>query len=125
MANPVAYFEIGGEDAEGLRKFYRDLFGWNINDIGEASAAGTPYWFVQGEEGGIPGGVIQTNEQMPPSYVMFYVQSDDIQASLDKAESLGGKPVGPAMDLPEGRGQIGIFADPEGNVIGLHKWNES
>lgn len=124
MANPVAYFEIGGKDAEGLRKFYRDLFDWNINAIGEASAAGSPYWFIQGEEGGVPGGIIKTDENMPPNYVMFYVQADDLQAALDKAESLGGKAVVPPTDIPGGMGQIAVFMDPENNVIGLHKWNE-
>jgi predicted enzyme related to lactoylglutathione lyase len=28
MANPVVWFEVVGKDGEGLRRFYRDLFGW-------------------------------------------------------------------------------------------------
>ncbi len=123
MASPVVYFEIGAKNAEKVTEFYRDLFGWDISPLGPASAAGTPIWSVQNEEGGIHGGIIQTDENMPPNYVMFYVQSEDIQADLDKAERLGGKAVGPCMDIPGGRGQIGIFMDPDGNVIGLHKWN--
>ena len=124
MANPVAYFEIGGKNAEGLREFYGELFGWNINEMGAASAAGSNYWHIESEEGGIPGGIIQTNENMPPNYVMFYVQSDDLQATLDKVVSLGGQAVVPPSDIPGGRGQIAVFMDPDGNVIGLHKWNE-
>lgn len=125
MANPVVYFEIGGREAEGLREFYSELFGWNINEKGEASAAGSPYWFVQGEEGGIPGGIIKTDENMPPNYVMFYVQSDDLQATLDKVVGLGGTAVVSPSDVPGGMGQIAVFMDPDGNVIGLHNWNES
>ncbi len=124
MANPVAYFEIGGRDAKGLGKFYSELFGWKIEEMGVASAAGSPYWFIQGEDGGIPGGIIETNENMPPSYVMFYVQADDLQATLDKATSLGGQAVVPPTDIPGGNGQIAVFMDPDNNVIGLHKWNE-
>ena len=124
MGNPVVYFEIGGRDAEGLREFYSELFGWEINEAEEASAAGSPYWFVQGEEGGIPGGIIKTNENMPPSYVMFYVQSDDLQATLDKVVSLGGTAVVPPSDIPGGMGQIAVFMDPDNNVIGLHKWSD-
>ena len=124
MANPVVYFEIGGRGAEGLKEFYSELFGWNIDEVGAASAAGSPYWFIQGEDGGIPGGIIETNENMPPSYVMFYVQADDLQATLDKATSLGGQAVVPPTDIPGGNGQIAVFMDPDNNVIGLHKWNE-
>ena len=124
MANPVVYFEIGGRGAEGLKEFYGELFGWNIDEMGAASAAGSSYWFIQNEEGGIPGGIIKTDENMPPNYVMFYVQADDLQAALDKAESLGGKAVVPPTDIPGGIGQIAVFMDPDGNVIGLHKWNE-
>ena len=124
MANPVVYFEIGGRNAEGLTEFYGELFGWDINEMGAASAAAMPYWFIQNEEGGIPGGIIKTNEQMPPNYVMFYVQAEDLQATLDKAESLGGKAVVPPTDIPGGMGQIAVFMDQENNVIGLHKWNE-
>ena len=124
MGNPVVYFELGGRNAEGLTEFYGELFGWNISEMGAASAAGSPYWFVQGEESGIPGGIIETNENMPPNYVMFYVQSDDLQATLDKVVSLGGQAVVPPSDIPGGRGQIAVFMDPGGNVIGLHKWDE-
>ena len=123
MANPVVYFELGGRNAEGLTEFYSELFGWNIAEMG-AAAAGSPYWFVQNEEGGIPGGIIKTNENMPPNYVMFYVQSDDLQATLDKVVSLGGQAIVPPSDIPGGRGQIAVFMDPDGNVIGLHKWDK-
>ena len=112
MAYPVAYFEIGGRGAEGLKDFYSELFGWSIGEIGTASAAGSPFWFVQGEEGGIPGGIIKTNENMPPNYVMFYVQADDLQGTLDKVESLGGQAVVPPTDIPGGRGQIAGLHGP-------------
>jgi predicted enzyme related to lactoylglutathione lyase len=46
------------------------------------------------------------------------VQVDDLQAALDKAESLGGKTV-MAPDQVPGGPALAMFADPEGNVIGL------
>jgi predicted enzyme related to lactoylglutathione lyase len=52
--------------------------------------------------------------------VTFYVESDDLKASLDKAESLGGKRVMEPMDIPDGPA-IAMFADPQGNVVGLVK----
>jgi len=50
--------------------------------------------------------------------VTFYVETNDIKASLAKAESLGGKVVQEPMDIPDGP-TIALFADPQGNVIGL------
>jgi len=43
---------------------------------------------------------------------------DDLQAALDKAESLGGKTVAPPMEIP-GVVSLAFFSGPEVNVIGL------
>ena len=100
MPNPVAYFELGGRNAANLKEFYSDLFGWNIEAAGQ-SGAGTDYFHIEQTEDGISGGIIQTSGEMPPSYVMFYVSVEDIQASLDKAESLGGTTLVPRYPFPE------------------------
>jgi len=47
-----------------------------------------------------------------------YVQVEDPQAALDKAESLGGKTVLPVMTIPN-TVTLALFADPEGHVVGL------
>ena len=120
MPNPVAYFELGGRNAAKLKEFYADLFDWKIESPGP-STAGTDYFHIEPTESGIAGGIIQTTGDMPPNYVMFYVSVDDIQASLDKAESLGGTTVVPPMPIPGNRGHFAVFQDPDGNVIGLHK----
>ncbi len=118
MGKPVVYFEIAGRDGEALKEFYANLFDWNISHHAPAGS----YWYVEGEEGGIPGGIMQTTEDMPPNYVTFYVQVDDIQGCLGQAESLGGKTIVPPMPVPGGMGHIGVFLDPSGNCIGLHKF---
>jgi predicted enzyme related to lactoylglutathione lyase len=113
MADKVVWVEVIGKDGDGLRKFYGDMFGWSFE-----SAEGMDYGMVSPEQNGVGGGVGSGQEGAPP-YQTFYVGVDDVQAALDKAESLGGcKMMGP-MDLPMG-GTIGLFTDPEGHVIGLH-----
>ena len=121
MPNPVAYFELGGRNAANLREFYSSLFDWKIEASGQ-SGAGTDYFHVEPTEGGISGGILQTAGDMPPSYVMLYVCVDDLQACLNKAESLGGTTVVPPMPIPGNRGHLAVFQDPDGNVIGLHKF---
>ena len=66
-------------------------------------------------KGGIGGGISGDGAY---SGVTVYVQVDDLQKFLDKAESLGGKTVMPPMEVP-GVVTLAMFSDPEGNVIGM------
>jgi len=113
MANSVVHFEILGSDGAGLQKFYRDLFGWKID-------ANNPmnYGMVEAGKGGIGGGVGPSQDGS--TLVTVYVDVDNLQAALDKAEKLGGKTVMPPMDVPGGP-SIAQFTDPGGNVVGLVK----
>ncbi|HQL25243.1 MAG TPA: VOC family protein, partial [candidate division Zixibacteria bacterium] len=52
--------------------------------------------------------------------VTVYVMVDDLQTYLERAQQLGGKTVTPPSPIP-GIGEFAMFADPDGNVIGLFK----
>src|SRR3990172_3842979 len=116
MGQPVVHFEIAGRDGKKLQEFYGKLFDWNV----QVQAEMGNYGLVEaGEQGGIGGGIFQTQEGMPP-YVTIYVAVDDLQAYLNKAERLGGKTIVPPTPIPN----VGAFAmvhDPEGNLVGLFK----
>ena len=111
MGHPVTHFEILGPDGEALQRYYADLFGWSIDASNPMN-----YGMVKATEPGIGGGV--AGSQDGSAVVTFYVETNDIKASLAKAESLGGKVVQEPMDIPDGP-TIALFADPQGNVIGL------
>ena len=51
---------------------------------------------------------------------MIYVEVDDLQAYLDKAEGLGGKTTMPITEVP-GVVTLVHFTDTTGNTIGLVK----
>jgi predicted enzyme related to lactoylglutathione lyase len=115
VANPVVHWEIGAKDGKEQREFYAGLFGWEIKidqnaDYGMVEPAG---------EGGIGGGIMQMQSGVPP-YLSFYVAVDDLQRYLDKAASMGGRTVVGPTPIP-GVGAFAMFADPEGNVVGLLK----
>ena len=113
MPGPVIHFEIGARDAAKIGEFYKQLFGWTVDN----SMPG--YGLIAGEGGGIGGGILQMEQDMPP-YVTFYVAVDDLAASLAEAGRLGGKTVVPPTPIPN----VGAFAmleDPEGHMIGLMK----
>jgi hypothetical protein len=105
------WFEVAGKDPQALKGFYSQLFDWQITDM-EAM----PYSTIDAGDEGIPGG-IGPAPNSDGGHVTFYVRVDDIEASLAKAESLGGKRVMGPMDIPSG--QIALFTDPEGHAIGL------
>jgi predicted enzyme related to lactoylglutathione lyase len=73
-----------------------------------------------GGETGINGGVGSTMSSDTPGHSTFYVEVDDLQATLDQIETAGGSTVQPPMDVPNGP-SIALFRDPDGNLVGLVK----
>ena len=116
MGNPVVHWEIAGRDAAKLQEFYGSLFDWNIGAQEEMGG----YRLVEASEGGIGGGLMEAEEGMPKSYVIFFVQVDDLQVSLDNAVALGGQAVVPPTPIPS-VGAFAVFSDPEGNHVGMFK----
>jgi predicted enzyme related to lactoylglutathione lyase len=120
MGQPVVHFEIIGQDAERLRSYYSELFGWEINadnpmNYGIVAREGN----VNADGVGIGGG-IGTGPEGYSGHVTFYIEVPDVEAALAKAESLGGtRMMGP--DQPMEGLEIGLFTDPEGHTIGLVK----
>lgn len=52
-------------------------------------------------------------------HVVFYVGVPDVEAALQKAESLGGRRTMGPEQAPGRDLVVGHFTDPEGNLIGL------
>jgi predicted enzyme related to lactoylglutathione lyase len=118
MGQPVVHFEIMGKDADKLRSYYSDLFGWTFDSDNPMN-----YGVVQRDgntnpEGiGIGGGIGAAPEGYD-GHVTFYIQVPDVEAALAKAESLGGsRMMGP--DKVMGELEIGLFIDPEGHTVGV------
>ena len=83
--------------------------------------AGPAVMIAPGSEDGI-GGHITALGHEPHNYVTVYVRVDDIEAYLEKAETLGGQTVVPATEIP-GMGRFAWFSDLDGNTIGL--WTDA
>lgn len=115
MGRPVVHFEINAKDSKKLGSFYSEMFDWKI-DINNPMGYGL---VDTGGEGGIGGGIGQSDGNAP-SYLSVYVQVDDLQAYLDKAEKLGAKTLVAPTEIPN-TVTFAMFQDPEGNMIGLLK----
>ena len=120
MGQPVVHFEIIGKDADKLRSYYADLFGWEFDADNPMN-----YGMVQRDGNtnadgiGIGGGVGAGPEGYG-GHVTFYIEVPDVEAALAKAESLGGsRTMGPEKVSDEV--EIGLFNDPEGHQVGVVK----
>jgi uncharacterized protein len=118
MGQPVVHFEVVGKDGEKLQKYYSELFGWDIQGDNEMNYGMVAREGNVGNDGvGIGGGIGQGPEGYD-GHVTFYVAVADVEAALQKAESLGGQRImGPEniMDMVT----LGQFKDPEGHMVGV------
>lgn len=113
MGNPVVWFEVGAADDQSLKSFYGELFGWALQPVADG------YTTVDTRGGsGMNGGIGRSGTGDP--WVAFYAEADDLQAMLDKAESLGAKTVVPVTEIPD-MVTFAMFNDPDGLLIGLLK----
>jgi uncharacterized protein len=115
-AHPIAHVDIKADDAGASANFYRDVFGWEINNF-------VPGYPMFSAEGG-PGGGFVAGEEGVGQYVkgvLIYLLTNDIDASLKDIESHGGSTVKPRTEIEGGHGAFAIFRDLGGNSIGLYQ----
>jgi len=113
MGNPVVHFEIGCRDRDKTSEFYQKLFDWKIVPGEQAATINTD------SDIGISGHITALGHE-PHNYINFYVQVDDLAATLAEAEELGGTILIPPTEVPDA-GAFAWMKDPEGNMIGLWK----
>jgi uncharacterized protein len=125
MSHTVVHFEIPADQPERAAKFYRDLFGWDIEHFGPAGAGGIDYWFVKTvptdaegrpAEPGVNGGLMR--RMMPGQTPVNYIGVENVDEFARKAERLGAKVVVPKMPVP-GMGWFSQLTDTEGNIFAI------
>lgn len=111
----VDWFEVVGRNAQELRRFYSEAFGWSLRD---SSGDGFQYFEVDAGPRGIAGGIGSTPDGQPA--VRVYARVDDLKNYLYRAEGLGAKTVVDPLPVTQGT-TIAIFSDPQGNDFGLYE----
>lgn len=123
IMDKVVHFEIPADNLARAQKFYKEIFGWQIN---KWSGEGDEYYMVTTVEtdkegmpktpGAVNGGMMK--RQVPGETPIIVINVSSIDGYLIKIEKAGGKTVVPKMPV----GDFGLYArvsDTEGNVIGL------
>jgi uncharacterized protein len=120
MDNPVVHFEILGSDGIKLIDFYRDLFGWPLQDT---PLPGWPNYAIMEPEQGI-GGAVGSADAAPNGAVVVYVEVDDLEETLSRAVGLGASVALPATSVAGTALRVAWLQDPQGNLIGLVRRSE-
>ena len=107
----VCHWELQTINPETAKKFYGTLFGWKLQYEKEMN-------YVLVDTGTPPGGGMNVVKQVMPGPAVLVILVEDVEKSLNKAASLGGKIITPKHDIP-GVGYYGAFQDTEGNQIGI------
>jgi predicted enzyme related to lactoylglutathione lyase len=111
VAHPVIHAEIRSTDPDATRAFFGELFGWTYSD-----GAFPGYTFVDtGVEGAIATAISPL--QGDTDAVLFFVGVEDVDATLKRAEELGGTIIQPTQTVPGV--SFGVFADTQGHMVGV------
>jgi predicted enzyme related to lactoylglutathione lyase len=115
MANhKIIHIELAAKDRKALSAFYNNVFGWQLQHFDDMNYT----TFDPGD--GVRGGFSPITEGNPAGTTTVYIETEDINASLDEVEKAGGTILMKETEIPN-TGKFGMFRDPQGNMVGLFK----
>ena len=122
MDHTMCHFEIPVDDMDRATKFYRSLFGWDIQPWGGPESTISMVNTVPVDETGTtvrPGlnGML-IMKQNPRHPFANYVNVEDVAEYANKAVALGGQIAMPKTAVA-GMGWFAYILDTEGTVMGL------
>ncbi|MGY1742222.1 MULTISPECIES: VOC family protein [unclassified Blastococcus] len=121
MSGRVVHFEIPFDDGDRARAFYKEAFGWQVQEMPEMGytlvMTGPSGEQGPSEPGFVNGGMLARELAATPGPVVV-VDVESIDVALERIGELGGSTVTGKVPV----GDMGFAAyvrDPEGNVVGL------
>jgi predicted enzyme related to lactoylglutathione lyase len=112
----IVWQDLTVENAEEVRDFYNEVVGWQSESVkmgdyhdfsmssGDAAVAGICH--ARGE-----------NAKLPPQW-LIYITVDDLEYSIDRCQSLGGRVICPPRSMGS-HGTMCVIQDPAGAVAAL------
>jgi predicted enzyme related to lactoylglutathione lyase len=126
--DPVVHFEMPYDDRDRIVRFYRTVFGWELQLLGEEmgsyvlASTARPGDDVKAPaeavRGAINGGFYPRNPDWPAQHPSIVIAVDDIRAAMKRVNEAGGEVLGEPMDIP-GVGPYVSFYDTEKNRVSL------
>lgn len=123
--NPVVHFEMPYKDPKRVSQFYKQAFGWGMNDTGEnmgnyivAHTAETDANNMVKTPGTINGGFYSQDASQAPPQPSVVISVNDIQSAMKDIEAAGGEVISQPQEIP-GIGLWAVFHDTEGNRVSI------
>jgi uncharacterized protein len=117
------WYELMTTDVTAAKAFYGEVVGWSAQD---ASIPGMGYTFFTAGAAAV-GGLISLPEEVRKTGVqpgwLGYVGVDDVDASVERVQRLGGTVHVPPKEIPN-ISRFAVVADPQGATLALFKWLE-
>ncbi|HUQ82709.1 MAG TPA: VOC family protein [Gemmatimonadaceae bacterium] len=117
MHGQFVWYELSTPDVDAAQKFYPRFTGWRTQAFDED--------YTMWTTGGVPiAGLFRLTDEMrqqgiPPNWLP-YVEASNVDETVAKAQSLGGRVVHGPAEVP-GAGRFAVVADPQGAVFGVYK----
>lgn len=111
MPVEIVHIEFKSANFTRTAEFYARLFDWQTEQNGAGS-----YMKLNGT-GGPSGGWVRADLVQSPGPIA-YLSVEDLEKTLGEVEAAGGRVLVRSQPFAGG-GEIALFADPDGNVLGL------
>jgi uncharacterized protein len=112
------WVDLATTDLESAKRFYGELFGWEMEDLPSPPAGTYTMCRVEGKD--VAAIYDQPDEEraVAPPHWNSYVAVDDVEAATAKARSLGPTSITEPFDV-EGSGRMTVLQDPTGALVSL------
>ena len=119
--NAISWFEIPVLDFDRAKVFYEKIFDFEMSemDMPPLRMGILPH----DRESGVGGAICQGESYIPAGTngaKVYLNGGSDLNTVLNRVSAAGGKVVLPKTSIGESMGHIGLFADTEGNTVGLY-----
>ena len=106
----LCWNELNTRDVAGAKSFYREVFGWEPVTQGEGADAYTEFQLGGKDVAGMRE-MVGMPAQVPPHWLVYYAVADT-DATVARAQELGGSVLFGPMDIEPGR--FAVLHDPQG-----------
>lgn len=109
--------ELASSDVEKAKAFYKETLGWTFEKFALPDGS---YWVIMSGGrmvGGIGGIETASLPGKSSSHWFSFIEVDDVDARIKKAEQAGAEILSPPEDVPN-VGRVAVLRDPSGAAIG-------
>lgn len=119
----ICWREIATHDLEKAKSFYKEMFGWSLE---QSKVTSMPYSEIH-IDGKAMGGMMSIDEswgpEPPPSHWSTYVAVTNADETVEKIKSNGGSVRHGPFDAP-GVGRIALVADPSNTPFAVIQFEQ-